>query len=65
MSFFLFFGNVGVEFSCWFFFYHVVQIISCYFRLTTSTTRRMAERAVQKLILQIQTQEAWGLMDER
>lgn len=62
MSFFLFFGNVGVEFCCWFFFYRVVQIISCYFRLTT---RRMAERAVQKLILQIQTQEAWGLMDER
>lgn len=43
----------------------MVQIILCYFRLTTSTTRRMAERAVQKLILQIQTQEAWGLMDER
>lgn len=32
---------------------------------TDSTRRRMAKRAVQKLIFQIQTQKAWGLMDER
>lgn len=32
---------------------------------TASTTRWMAKRAVQKLILQIQTEEAWGLTDER
>lgn len=51
-------------FGFFFFFFLVVRMISCDFRQPTSTARRMAKSAVQKLILQVEIWEAQGLLDE-
>lgn len=45
-------------------FFPVMRMIPCYLKQPTSTARGMAERAVQKLILQVKIQEIQCLPDE-